>query len=123
MGCTDNMAILHLVCVSLLMTLGTVRSHGRLMDPPMRASIWRFPEFDQFNPPINYDDDGYYCGTMTTQYNQNGGKCGLCGDNWADPVPRENEDKGFYGRGVIVRNYTEGQVNSIFMNNYALCKL
>ena len=49
---------------------------------------------------------------LKVQYNQNDGKCGVCGDNWADPQPRENEAGGTYGKGVIVANYTKGQVSS-----------
>ena len=47
------------------------------------------------------------------QYGENGGKCGVCGDNWADPQPRENEAGGTYATGLIVANYSMGQVNSI----------
>ena len=53
------------------------------------------------------------------QYEQNDGKCGVCGDNWADPRPRENEAGGTYGKGVIVANYTMGQVsteNTLFLS-------
>ena len=33
----------------------------------------------------------------------NKGKCGPCGDDYADPQPRDNENGGRYGIGVIVR--------------------
>lgn len=35
-----------------------VFSHGRLMDPPARNSMWRFG----FNNPVNYNDNELYCG-------------------------------------------------------------
>ena len=43
---------------------------------------------------------------------KNKGKCGVCGDNWADSQPRPHEGGGRYGQGVIGRRYTTGQVNS-----------
>ncbi|CAL8124312.1 unnamed protein product [Orchesella dallaii] len=98
-----------LTLFSLCNFLPSGYSHGRLLDPPMRASIWRFPEFNYANPPVNYDDDAFWCGSMQTLYNQNGGKCGVCGDNWADPPPRSQEDGGKFGKSIIVRNYTSGQ--------------
>lgn len=38
----------------------------------------------------------------------NGGKCGLCGDDYRAPVPRQHENGGFYGRGVITEKYKTG---------------
>jgi len=40
----------------------------------------------------------------------NGGKCGLCGDPYNDPVPRPNEGGGLYGRGIITGTYKQGQI-------------
>jgi hypothetical protein len=37
-----------------------------------------------------------------TQWDQNGGKCGECGDNYALKRPRPNENGGTYGTGIIV---------------------
>lgn len=76
----------------------------------MRASVWRFEEFAKYDPPVNYDDDAFWCGGMTTQNTANKGKCGICGDDYRDSKPRSQEDGGTYGRGIIVRNYTRGQV-------------
>lgn len=42
---------------------------------------------------------------LQVQYDQNGGKCGLCGDNYADATPRAHELGGTYGQGVIVKSY------------------
>lgn len=33
----------------------------------------------------------------------------MCGDNYADAKPRDNENGGTYGRGVIVDTYATGQ--------------
>lgn len=35
-----------------------VESHGRLMDPPARNSMWRFG----FPNPVNYNDNELFCG-------------------------------------------------------------
>ena len=45
------------------------------------------------------------------QYKQNDGKCGVCGDNWKDKVPRPHEAGGVYGNGYLGRRYIPGQVN------------
>ena len=38
---------------------------------------------------------------------ENDGKCGICGDNYADASPREHEAGGRYATGTIVRNYVQ----------------
>jgi len=76
-----------------------------------RSSIWRFPEFEDFHPVVNADDNQVYCGGFTVQHHQNGGKCGICGDNYAQRRPRDNESGGKYDVGLIVRNYTAGSVS------------
>ena len=48
------------------------------------------------------------------QFHKNGGKCGVCGDDWAEKQPREHEAGGRYGNGVIGRRYTTGQVIRIY---------
>ena len=55
-----------------------VSSHGRLIEPPSRASMWRYG----FNTPPDYNDNQSYCGGFTHQYQRNNGKCGICGDAW-----------------------------------------
>ncbi|CAK1589900.1 unnamed protein product [Parnassius mnemosyne] len=78
-----------------------VSGHGRLIEPPSRASAWRFG----FDTPHNYNDHELYCGGFTRQWNKNGGKCGVCGDPWDSPIPRAHELGGRFGKGVIVRRY------------------
>ena len=46
--------------ISLLLFPSIVRSHARLIQPPSRASMWRYG----FQTRINYDDDGLYCGGL-----------------------------------------------------------
>nr|XP_045607023.1 uncharacterized protein LOC123763746 [Procambarus clarkii] len=93
------------VGVVALWASGWVESHGRLMEPVSRSSAWR----KGFDTPINYDDNALFCGGVGVQYVENDGQCGVCGDNWADPQPRDNEAGGTYGTGLIVANYTMGQ--------------
>ncbi|XP_052221019.1 uncharacterized protein LOC127837742 [Dreissena polymorpha] len=94
------------VCLLLLFTIVTeVNGHGRLVEPPSRSSMWR----QGFNSPQNYDDTSLFCGGFSTQWSRNGGKCGVCGDNFADN-PRPNEPGGKFYTGIIVRKYDVGQV-------------
>jgi hypothetical protein len=37
-----------------------------------------------------------------TQWDENGGNCGECGDNYALNRPRPNENGGTFGKGIIV---------------------
>ncbi|KAH3800335.1 hypothetical protein DPMN_153968 [Dreissena polymorpha] len=67
--------------------------------------MWR----QGFNSPQNYDDTSLFCGGFSTQWSRNGGKCGVCGDNFADN-PRPNEPGGKFYTGIIVRKYDVGQV-------------
>ncbi|XP_046579682.1 uncharacterized protein LOC124287227 [Haliotis rubra] len=80
-----------------------VASHGYLLDPPQRSSMWRVG----FDTPVNYDDMGLNCGGKERQHVGNGGRCGICGDAY-DSFPRENEDGGKYANGIIVGSYRAG---------------
>ncbi|XP_065084667.1 uncharacterized protein LOC135706910 [Ochlerotatus camptorhynchus] len=84
----------------------SIRGHGMLLDPIARGSRWRCNS----GAPANYDDNGLYCGGYFVQWEQNGGKCGFCGDNYADARPRMHEIGGPFGQGEIVRNYSKGAV-------------
>lgn len=69
-------------CFFLVTFLGTslleINGHGRLIEPPSRASAWRYG----FDTPHNYNDHELYCGGFTRQWVKNEGKCGICGDAW-----------------------------------------
>ena len=88
------------------------------MRPAARNSMWRFG----FGTPINYSDNEVFCGGVGSEYYliqfipfkfsflkinseqfkpPNNGRCGVCGDNWAEDRPRENENGGKYGTGTI----------------------
>lgn len=46
----------------------------------------------------------------TVQWEQNSGKCGVCGDAYHLSAPRPHEAGGDYGKGIISRRYAAGQV-------------
>ena len=71
-----------------------VHSHARLVDPPSRASMWRYG----YHTPPDYEDNEGFCGGQTVQWSQNGGRCGLCGDAYNGV--REHE-----AGGMIFINY------------------
>merc|ERR1712117_205501 len=80
-----------------------------ITDPPARNAMWRYG----YTNPVNYNDNELYCGGFSVQWNQNEGKCGVCGDNFADAKPRPHEAGGRYGNGIIGRRYTMGQTIDI----------
>ncbi|KAF8764480.1 hypothetical protein HNY73_022546 [Argiope bruennichi] len=83
-----------------------VWSHARLMIPPSRSSMWRLG----FPTKRNFNDNALYCGGIQIQWQRNGGKCGICGDPYNMPHPRENEAGGKYGEGIISGHYSPGQI-------------
>ncbi|KAG5865738.1 hypothetical protein JTB14_021429 [Gonioctena quinquepunctata] len=96
--------------IILTLNLGTlVIGHGRIMDPPARNSMWRFG----FPTPVNYNDNELFCGGYAVQWDQNEGKCGICGDPHHVEEPRPHEAGGTYAKGVISRHYSVGQTIDI----------
>ncbi|XP_063696955.1 uncharacterized protein LOC134827969 [Culicoides brevitarsis] len=83
-----------------------VLGHGMVLDPVARGSRWRYND----SAPRNYNDAEQYCGGMAIQWNQNDGKCGICGDNFADEPPRKHEIGGEFGEPVIVEKYKKGAI-------------
>ncbi|XP_055377878.1 uncharacterized protein LOC129609783 [Condylostylus longicornis] len=94
--------IFYIICLTLLPN--SCNGHGRLIEPPSRASAWRYG----FQTPPNYNDHELYCGGYQRQWSKNGGKCGECGDAWDLPKPRPHEFGGKWGQGVVVRKYNPG---------------
>lgn len=124
------MAFVKILALALVaaVNLGEVYGHGRLMDPVNRSSAWR----KGFKTEANYNDNELFCGGQAVQHQKNGGKCGICGDEWSLPQPRPNENGGRYGKGVIVKQYNAGAVFTaeveLTANHYGsflfdLCKL
>lgn len=97
------------ILLVLVSVWATAWSHGRLVEPPGRSTMWRH-KYGGFPTEPNYDDDALWCGGRYRQWEYNGGKCGICGDAWDDVPPRDNEDGGKYGKKIIVRKYQSGQV-------------
>ncbi|KAJ8914473.1 hypothetical protein NQ315_002745 [Exocentrus adspersus] len=96
-------------CLVLLVAAVIAREvvgHGMMLDPPNRGSLWRF---DIPGAVPNYYDTGNNCGSFGVQYSL-GMKCGVCGDAWTDPRPRDNENTGKLGRGIIAKTYQAGSV-------------
>lgn len=104
--------VFKLVAALLLLSLiDEISGHGYLWDPVNRASRWRTDR----SAPINYNDNGMWCGGYGVQWGSNGGKCGLCGDNYADPTPRANEIGGTFGQGTITKSYKAGTVINVIV--------
>ncbi|XP_043191630.1 uncharacterized protein LOC122364892 [Amphibalanus amphitrite] len=96
-----------LTCLLLVSSylVGPASGHGRLWDPPCRATMWRWG----YNTPADYNDNQLFCGGKDHQQHDMGGKCGICGDPYDEPQPRTHEIGGPYYKGIIVSNYTVGQ--------------
>lgn len=92
--------------ISLALFVVGVHGHGRLMDPPARNSMWRFG----YPNPVNYNDNEIWCGGYGKQHGENGGKCGVCGDNYADKQPRAHEAGGEFAQGIIGKEYIVGEM-------------
>lgn len=95
--------------ILLLNFLDVISGHGMMMDPVGRGSRWRVDGSD----PKNYNDMENFCGGAGVQWNQNGGRCGFCGDSFSAPQPRDHELGGTFGQGVIVKTYSEGAAISV----------
>lgn len=57
---------------------------------------------------------------FTVHYQKNGGKCGVCGDNYKDKEPRPHEAGGMYGNGIVSKRYIAGQVRSEDNDTYVI---
>ncbi|KAJ8924209.1 hypothetical protein NQ315_007000 [Exocentrus adspersus] len=103
------MAVILVLLVGPILLLEQVSGHGMMLEPTNRASLWR--TYDSL--PSNFEDNQFFCGGFKVQYEQNGGNCGPCGDNYADPQPRANENTGKYGLGIITGVYSSGSVINV----------
>ncbi len=73
----------------LVALLGLGYAHIRVWEPTARATLWRDPRWAMYNPKVNFEDDGVYCGRV---YQPDPVvMCGVCGDPWDLPVPRPHE--------------------------------
>ena len=90
--------------VVLFVLLGKSMQHGYMREPPSRASAW-LVDSDFVDCCKNYNYNEMFCGGFRRQWEENGGKCGICGD--AFDAPRKFEKGGEHYLGKIVRNYTK----------------
>ncbi|XP_034176901.2 uncharacterized protein LOC117602697 [Osmia lignaria lignaria] len=98
-----------LFACALGISLEEINGHGMMMSPVSRSSAWR----EGFPVEINYNDNELFCGGFQIQMEQNGGKCGECGDNYALPRPRPNDNGGIYGLGIIVKKYSPNEIINV----------
>ena len=91
--------VLFLIC--LFSIIYKIENHGFLINPPARSSAYRE---DPLRFPIYYTDTEMNCGGKSVQWDQNGGRCGICGENWA--LPKRYELGGDRYRGYRVRDYS-----------------
>merc|ERR1719289_106097 len=87
----------------LLCFVGASYGHGRLMEPPSRASQWRFG----FENPPDYNDNQGFCGGKIHQHQEMEGRCGICGDPYDGPLEHQAPG-GKFANGNIVANYLQG---------------
>ncbi|KAF2887067.1 hypothetical protein ILUMI_19106 [Ignelater luminosus] len=114
--------------LAYITTFEKVSGHGMMLYPPSRSSLWRYDP----TAPINYNDNEVFCGGRGTQWGIHQGRCGVCGDNYGDRIPRNNENTGKYGQGKVVAQYASGRVitTEVYLTtnhrgwfNYSLCNL
>ncbi|CAG0925203.1 unnamed protein product [Notodromas monacha] len=89
--------------------IAQTQGHGRLTEPPSRATMWRYG----WDNPVDYDDAQSFCGGFQVQWNQNEGRCGICGDAFNESTPRTHEVNGIYANGIIVDSYTVGAIVNV----------
>jgi hypothetical protein len=99
----------YLITILSFITLyiGCANGHAYLSDPPSRSSAWLVdPDFVECCKNYNYNQ--MFCGGFKRQWEQNGGRCGICGDAWDEEV-KSYEKGGDKYLGKIVKNYTVNQ--------------
>ncbi|KAK2167115.1 hypothetical protein LSH36_32g20072 [Paralvinella palmiformis] len=104
----------YLFVVLVVTSFRASSGHGRLLEPPSRSSLWRFP--NQFPGAVpNYDDNGLNCGGRSYQHFSVDGNCGICGDKWikGSNVHRPHEAGGKYAKGIITRHYGNSDVINV----------
>ena len=90
----------------LISNLNYVNGHAYLSEPPSRSSAWLIdPDFVDCCKNYNYNQ--MFCGGFKKQWEENGGKCGICGDAWDETKSYEKGGDKYLGK--IVRNYTVNQ--------------
>ena len=88
-----------------LNAIALVLGHGMMLDPASRNSAWRFFP----GRPRQYTDNELNCGGFSVQWNQNNGKCGVCGDAYHISNPKYVYPGTYAKDGFITKTYKEGQ--------------
>ncbi|KAI8786054.1 CAunnamed protein product [Biomphalaria glabrata] len=127
--CTRMLARLILVLLTIFVfNVISINAHGRLLEPPSRMSAWRLG----YPVPRNYDDHSMNCGGYATQWNKNGGKCGICGDSWSGTRFYERPNGAMVQHKVIPMTYSEGSTMKVTLditvshngwNEFRLCNV
>lgn len=62
----------------------------------------------------------FFLGDTIVLWEQNAGRCGVCGDAFNSAKPRLHEAGGIYAKGIISKFYTAGQVSlPLYSFNFA----
>lgn len=104
--------ILIFIFLQCLSRLNLVLCHGMVIHPVARGSRWRYNS----SAPPNFDDTELFCGGMWNQWGRNGGKCGVCGDNYVTARPRPHEIGGIYGEPIVVGKFKMGSILNAKIN-------
>ena len=100
------MAFKALCVVALLCSvISTVLGHGYILDPAARNACWQYG-FDSCGKEWTMDEKN--CGAFSTQWDKNGGKCGVCGDAYHLKI-QKYVYPGSHATGTITKTYYEGQ--------------
>jgi len=98
------------ICSLVVIIVSQVSGHGRMMEPPARNTMWRMG----FPTKPNYEDSELFCGGIKVQWEDNKGKCGICGDAFSGH--RDHETGGFYAYNYTVRSYSPGSAIDILID-------
>ncbi|BFZ26003.1 hypothetical protein BsWGS_29042 [Bradybaena similaris] len=98
-----------LASVLLIWAPTSCHAHGRMLKPCSRNSGY----ICGLGTPVNYNDHEMNCGGRVVQWDQNGGKCGICGDPWPGEHYYERPNGSMAQHNVISATYVENQVITI----------
>lgn len=94
------------VFVVFLFQVDQISGHGYLYQPVARSSAWRkWPSMFK----AYYSDMSLFCGGKWKQHGENGGKCGICGED-ASLQPKLFEKGGSYYQNYVYAKYPVGGI-------------
>jgi len=102
--------------LTLVVFVGSVRSHGIFWEPPSRASLGKHGG-NMCEVAVDNDHMSLFCGGAGVQHNQHGGRCAICGDEFGAPHRPHEAPGGQFATGIIGRSYFQpGQVDQFTIN-------